>query len=156
MHVSVPSKAADVFSYGVVLLLAVVFFLSGIGKLLEPVGAVNALIMAFGVSPVLSKLSVFLLSNAEIVLALLLVTRRFRQAAMKAAAVVLAGFLVFLVYVKMNGIILDDCGCFGGLIRRTIPEAIVDEVILLLLTAGYFVMHRRAAEGKGEVVLEEG
>ena len=132
------------------------FFLSGIGKLLEPVGAVNALIMAFGVSPVLSKLSVFLLSNAEIVLAVLLIIRRFRQAAMKISAGVLFGFLVFLVYVKAGGLILDDCGCFGGLIKRTIPEAIVDEVVLLLLTAGYFLMHRRAAERKREVILEEG
>ena len=134
------------YSYTVITLLAVVFFASGTGKLLEPTGAVNALVMAFGISYTASKLLVFLLSNGEIALAVLALTKRFRAIAMKAMAATLAMFLIFLVYVKTNGIIMDDCGCFGGLLKRMIPEAIMDEIILVVFCIGYFIIQKRNAD----------
>lgn len=134
----------------IVYILALIFFASGIGKLLEPTGAVNALIMLnlSGINYNSAKVIIFILSNAEIALALLLLTGRFRATAMCLVFGVLVFFLAFLIYVKANGIILDDCGCFGGLIKRTIPEAIVDEIVLLALCSGYFVIHRKDAESR--------
>ena len=139
----------------IVYILAFIFFASGIGKLLEPAGAVNALVMSFGISYDLSKLMVILLSNAEIALALLVLTKRFRVISMRFVFGVLVFFLAFLVYVKANGIILDDCGCFGGLIKRTIPEAIVDEIILIALGLGYLIFNRKVAETQRKLIIEK-
>jgi len=87
--------------------------------------------MAFGFSYDVSKPLVILLSNTEVALALLVLTKRFRAIAMWFIFGLLVCFLVFLIYVKVNGIIVDDCGCFGGLIKRTIHEAIFDEIMLI-------------------------
>jgi len=98
---------------------------------------------------------VILLSNAEIALALLVLTKRFRVISMRFVFGVLVFFLAFLVYVKANGIILDDCGCFGGLIKRTIPEAIVDEIILIALGLGYLIFNRKVAETQRKLIIEK-
>jgi len=139
----------------IVVILALIFFSSGIGKLLEPAGAENALVMSFGISYDVSNLLVILLSNAEIALALLVLTKRFRVIAMRFIFSVLVFFLVFLLYVKANGIILDDCGCFGGLIKRTIPEAIVDEIVLIAICSGYFIINRKVAETQRKLIIEK-
>jgi len=102
-----------------------------------------------------AKVIIFILSNAEIALALLLLTRRFRATAMLLVFGVLVFFLAFLIYVKANSIILDDCGCFGGLINRTIPEAIIDEIILIALSIGYFVIHRKGAKAQRKLIIEK-
>jgi len=132
-----------IYSHIIIAILALIFFASGIGKLLEPEGAVNALVMTFGVSNDVSKILVIILSNAEIALALLVLTKRFRTIAMRLVFGVLLFFLVFLVYVKANGIILNDCGCFGGIIKRTIPEAIIDEIVLITLCSGYLIFNHK-------------
>jgi len=132
-----------IYSHIVIAVFALTFFASGIGKLLEPAGAVNALVMTFGVPYDFSKILVILLSNFEIALAFMVLTKRFRTIAMRLVFSVLVFFLAFLVYVKTNGIILDDCGCFGGLIKRTIPEAIIDEIVLVIICSGYFIFNHK-------------
>jgi len=102
-----------------------------------------------------AKVIIFILSNAEIALALLLLTKRFRAIAMRFVFGVLVFFLIFLVYVKANGIILDDCGCFGGLIKRTIPEAIIDEIVLVTLCSGYLIINRKVAETQRKLIIEK-
>ena len=136
--------------YLIVIILVLIFLSSGIGKLIEPESAVTTLGMAFpagagqvGISTEVAKLLVLLLSNAEIALAVLLIFKRFRAVAMKFVLGMLVGFLVFLVYIKTSGIITDDCGCFGGLIKRTVPEAIFDEIVLILMSVGYIINNRR-------------
>jgi hypothetical protein len=71
----------------------------------------------------------------------MLMLKRFRSLSITLLVpAILVMFLVFLLYVHFKGIILDDCGCFGGLWKRTIQEAIVEEVIFLILWVIYFVM----------------
>ena len=147
-------RASEIYSGFVVYILSLTFLASGIGKLLEPAGAVNALVITFGISYDFSKILVLLLSNAEIALAVLILTKRFRAISMRFVFGVLVFFLIFLVYVKTNGIILDDCGCFGGLIKRSIPEAIVDEIVLLAICSGYFIINRKDVKAKRELILE--
>jgi len=149
------NKASEIYSGFVVYILSFTFFTSGIGKLLNPEGSVNSLVMTFGVSYDFSKILVILLSNVEIALALLILTKRFRATAMRLVFGVLVFFLIFLVYVKSNGIILDDCGCFGGLIKRTIPEAIIDEIVLITLGSVYFIIHRKVAETQRKLIIEK-
>ena len=146
-----------IYSPVIVYILAFIFFASGIGKLLEPAGAVNALVMLklSGINYNSAKVIIFILSNAEIALALLLLTKRLRATAMRLVFGVLVFFLAFLIYVKANGIILDDCGCFGGLIKRTIPEAIIDEIVLIAISIGYFIIHRKGAETQRELITEK-
>jgi len=126
-------RLEKIFSNSILIVIALVFFTSGIGKLLEPTLAVNALVMIplSGINYNTAKVIIFILSNVEIALALLLLTKRFSAIAMRFIFGLLVCFLIFLIYVKANGIIVDDCGCFGGLIKRTIPEAIVDEIVLI-------------------------
>ena len=146
-----------IYSHIVIAVFAMIFFVSGIGKLLEPAGAVNALIMLklSGINYNTANVIIFVLSNVEIALALLILTKRFRATAMRLVFGVLVFFLIFLVYVKSNGIILDDCGCFGGLIKRTIPEAIIDEIVLLLICSGYFIINRKVAETQRKLIIEK-
>jgi hypothetical protein len=58
--------------------------------------------------------------------------------------------IICIKYLNSNE--LDDCGCFGGLWKRTIPEAIVEEVIFLILWAVYFVIQYRNKEAKKQRV----
>jgi len=137
------AKAIRVFRLSVAGMFFLLFFLSGVGKLLEPVPAALALVMVFRIPFSVAVTAVFLTSNGEILLAMMLIFKRFRQLALSILIpTVLVMFLTFLLYIYFSGIILEDCGCFGGLWKRTIPEAIVEEIIFLALWIIYFVIRR--------------
>jgi hypothetical protein len=137
------TKYINVLKRVLVVAFFLIFLASGIGKLMEPrvLGAANALVMTFGVPFSLAVFAIFLVSNGEILLSVLLMFKRFRSLAITLLVPsVLVMFLVFLLYVHFKGIILDDCGCFGGLWRRTIQEAIVEEMLFIAIWIIYFVI----------------
>ena len=137
-------KYINVLKRVLVIAFFLVFLASGIGKLMEPAPAANALVMVFGVPFSLAVFAIFIVSNGEILLSVLLMFKRFRSFAMTLLVPsVLVMFLVFLLYVHFKGIMLDDCGCFGGLWKRTIPEAIFEEIIFLVLWSLYFIIRYR-------------
>jgi len=137
-------KFINVLKWVLIIAFVLIFFVSGFGKLIEPAPATNALVMVFGIPFSLAVFAIFLVSNGEILLSVMLIFRRFQSLAMTLLVPsVLVMFLVFLLYVHFKGIILDDCGCFGGLWRRTIPEAIIEEIIFLVLWSIYFIVRYR-------------
>jgi len=124
----------------IIILFVFIFQISGIGKLLDPVPTINALITTFSITFGMAMLIVVFISNGEIVLSLLLPLKRFRKKTMPILLFILVVFLLFLSYVYFKGIIIEDCGCFGGIWRRTIPEAIVEEIIFIILWGVYFLL----------------
>jgi hypothetical protein len=97
--------------------------------------------MTFGVPFSLAVFAIFIVSNGEILLSAMLMIKRFQSLSMTLLVpAVLVMFLAFLLYVHFKGIILDDCGCFGGLWKRTIPEAIIEEILFIAIWIIYFVM----------------
>jgi len=137
-------KYINVLKWVLVMAFFLVFLASGIGKLMEPAPAANALVMVFGVPFSLAVFAIFIVSNGEILLSVMLMFKRFQSLGMTLLVpAVLVMFLVFLLYVHFKGIILDDCGCFGGLWKRTIPEAIIEEIIFLALWSLYFIIRYR-------------
>ena len=124
----------------------VVFFLSGIFKLLDPVGA--GLVMADYYRFFHLDFLVFSAKPVALVLALLetvtgaaLITGLWRKVTAIAASVLLVFFtLLTLVLVIFNPVM--DCGCFGEVIHLTHMETFVKNLILCALALAAFLPYR--------------
>ena len=124
----------------------VVFFLSGIFKLLDPVGA--GLVMEDYYKFFHLDFLVFSAKPVALVLALLetvtgaaLITGLWRKVTAIAASVLLGFFtLLTLVLVIFNPVM--DCGCFGEVIHLTHMETFVKNLILCALALAAFLPYR--------------
>ena len=124
----------------------VVFFLSGIFKLLDPVGA--GLVMEDYYKFFHLDFLVFSAKPVALVLALLetvtgaaLITGLWRKVTAITASVFLAFFtLLTLILVIFNPVM--DCGCFGEVIHLTHMETFVKNLILCALALAAFLPYR--------------
>lgn len=127
-------------------LVGVVFFISGIFKLLDPVGA--GLVMAdyykffhvdflgFSAKPV-----ALLLAMTETVIGAGLVTGLWRKVMAVAASAFLGFFtLLALVLVIFNPVM--DCGCFGEVIHLSHMQTFLKNMILCALSLAAFLPYR--------------
>ena len=124
----------------------VVFFLSGIFKLLDPVGAGLVMedyyrffhldFLVFSAKPV-----ALVLALLETVTGAALITGLWRKVTAIAASVLLGFFtLLTLVLVIFNPVM--DCGCFGEVIHLTHMETFVKNLILCALALAAFLPYR--------------
>ncbi|MBE6231135.1 MAG: DoxX family membrane protein [Bacteroidales bacterium] len=120
-----------------------IFFLSGIFKLLDPVGAglvmeeyFNFLHVDF-MAPA-AKITGTLLALTETVLGAGLITGVWRRI-IAPAAIAIQGFftLVTLLLVIFNPQM--DCGCFGEVIHLTHMETFVKNILMLVLLLTYYI-----------------
>lgn len=127
-------------------LTGVVFFLSGIFKLLDPVGA--GLVMADYfkffhtdfLEPVSLPVAVFL-ALLETVTGAALITGVWRKVTAIVTSVLLVYFtLLTLVLVIFNPIM--DCGCFGEVVHLTHLQTFLKNIVLCILAAIAFVPYR--------------
>ncbi|MBQ9660120.1 MAG: hypothetical protein IJV37_02495 [Bacteroidales bacterium] len=120
-------------------LLGFVLFLSGVLKLMDPVGArlvVEAYLNFLGLR-FLNGMSGLIGTGLALVESLLgagLITGVWRKIAAIATGVLLGGFtlLTVLLYIKNPAM---DCGCFGEAIRLTHLQSLVKNIVLLALWA---------------------
>ncbi|SMO91055.1 MauE/DoxX family redox-associated membrane protein [Fodinibius sediminis] len=100
------------------ILLGLVFLASGIGKLISGSEAqylVELLATKFYWLIEYSSLIVILTSVAELVIALFLLWGRQLKGALGGALLMLVGFSSVLSYFYLQGMNVENCGCFGAL-----------------------------------------
>lgn len=118
-------------------LLAAILIASGVGKLLDPSGAVTLVEVAVGqaaTAPVWASTLVRAVSLAELTLAGWLVVGRAPRAALAVFASVVALFSTVLLSLPLRGIDVPSCGCFGPLLQDgDVTTALVRNLALLTL-----------------------
>ena len=124
----------------------VVFFLSGIFKLLDPVGA--GLVMAdyfkflhIGFMDFSAETVALVLALVETVTGAALITGLWR----KVTAITASVFLAFFTLLTLVLVIFDppmDCGCFGEVIHLTHLQTFVKNLVLCALSLAAFLPYR--------------
>ena len=129
-------------------LFALTFILSGILKLLDPVG--TGLI----VHEYLSFMHLDFLDSGAIVLGIALATLEFligicvlsglRLRIVAWVALILTAFFTILTFYLMRFNPISDCGCFGEAIHLTNTQTFIKNVVLLVLAILIFLGRKRA------------
>ena len=129
-------------------LFALTFILSGILKLLDPVG--TGLI----VHEYLSFMHLDFLDSGAIVLGIALATLEFligicvlsglRLRIVAWVALILTAFFTILTFYLMRFNPISDCGCFGEAIHLTNSQTFIKNVVLLVLAILIFLGRKRA------------
>ena len=129
-----------------------VFFLSGIIKLMDPVGA--GLVMKeyfqflhIGFMSFADTFFGVLFASAETLIGAALITGVWRKI-VAIAAVALQGFFTFLTLILVIFQPQMDCGCFGEVIHLTHTETFVKNIILLALLLIYYIPEKHLGETK--------
>ena len=130
----------------------VVFFLSGIVKLLDPVGAglvmdgyFDFLHMDF-MAPA-SKFFGVAFALAETIIGTGLITGVWRKT-VALSAIILQGFFTLLTLLLVIFNPEMDCGCFGEAIHLTHMQTFIKNIILCILLAAYFFPSSQLGENK--------
>lgn len=140
------NKLHRIFRRACAVVIGLVFFLSGVLKLMDPVGVgliVEEYFKFFGTGFMrpLALPAGLLLSLLEAVTGIALVTGVYR----KTAAVVSSAMLVFftiLTAVLWIGNPVMDCGCFGEAVHLTHPQSFFKNVVLIALAFVAFLPFR--------------
>ncbi len=120
-----------------------VFFLSGIVKLMDPVGAglvmdeyftfLHISFLSFS-----AKAAGVIFALAETVIGAALITGVWRKATVQ-CAIVLQAFFTFLTLLLVIFNPEMDCGCFGEVIHLTHLQTFIKNIILLALLLAYYI-----------------
>ena len=129
-----------------------VFFLSGIVKLMDPVGAglvmkgyydfLNLSFLAFS-----SKAMGVAFALAETLVGVALITGVWRKITAK-IAIIMQGFFTFLTLLLVIFNPQMDCGCFGEAIHLTHWQTFIKNIILLALLLTYYIPRKHLGETK--------
>ena len=127
-----------------------VFFLSGIVKLMDPVGAGLVMneyygFLHLGFLSFSSKVTGTLFALAETLIGTALITGVWRKT-VAVSAVVLQGFFTFLTLLMVIFKPEMDCGCFGEAIHLTHTETFIKNIILLALLLIYYIPRKHLGE----------
>lgn len=129
-----------------------VFFLSGIVKLLDPVGAGLVMDGYFGflhlgfMAPA-SKFFGVAFALAETIIGTGLITGVWRRT-VALSAIILQGFFTLLTLLLVIFNPEMDCGCFGEAIHLTHMQTFIKNIILCILLAAYFFPSSQLGENK--------
>lgn len=127
-----------------------VFFLSGLLKLMDPVGAGLVMdeyfrFLHIGFLSFSSKVFGTLFALAETIIGTGLITGVWRKP-MGMAAVILQGFFTVLTLILVIFNPEMDCGCFGEAIHLTHGETFVKNLVLMALLLIYYIPRRHLGE----------
>jgi len=126
------------------------FVLSGFMKLRLPAEEVQALIRSYEVLPSgLTYPAALVLPWVELVPGALLVLGIVPLYSIAAITGMMVFFMALLISVIVRGIPLEDCGCLGGWIRETPPEALGRDVVLFLFCLPVFYHYWNRIRGPG-------
>lgn len=124
------------------LLLAVVFGVAGVAKLLDLAGSRKSLVN-FGLPELLAKPVGLLLPVAELICAIALIPDRFAQWGASGIAALLVVFIVGISVVLAQGR-RPDCHCFGQLHSTPVSSATLLRNVVLLALAGFVLANHQA------------
>ena len=129
-----------------------VFFLSGIVKLLDPVGAGLVMdgyfdFLHMGFMEPASKFFGVMFALAETVIGTGLITGVWRKP-IASAAIILQGFFTLLTLLLVIFNPEMDCGCFGEAIHLTHLQTFLKNIVLCVLLAIYFFPPTQLGENK--------
>lgn len=129
-----------------------VFFVSGILKIMDPVGAglVMKEYMEFlhlGFLSFAAKLTGTAFAMAEVVIGIGLVTGVWRRI-VAPVAIAIQGFFTLLTLLLVIFNPEMDCGCFGEAIHLTHMETFIKNIILLILLLIYYIPKKHLGETK--------
>jgi uncharacterized membrane protein YphA (DoxX/SURF4 family) len=127
------------------LLLAIVFAVAGVAKLVDRGGTREA-IESFGVSPRLAGPVAISLPVAELAIAAALLPAATARWGAIAAVVLLAGFSVAIARVLRAGATVD-CNCFGGLTRSEVGRGTLIRNLALAAVALFVALSGVAVSG---------
>lgn len=132
------------------IIAGMVFFLSGIVKLMDPVGA--GLVMSeyyqflhIGFMDFSAKFMGTLFAFAETILGAAVITGVWRRITAK----VILGFQIFFTLLTLALVIFNpemDCGCFGEAVHLTHMQTFVKNIILLALILAYMLPIKHLGE----------
>jgi len=106
--------------------LAGIFILSAIGKLVEPREEFIALVKSFAVIPDgLAVVYATLLPWVELLTGVMLVLGFYVRWAAVLSLLMLLSFVIAIIFVLIRDGNLDDCGCFGIFSIQELPEALI-------------------------------
>ena len=120
-----------------------VFFLSGIVKLMDPVGAGLVMDEYFSFMHISflsfsAKAAGMIFALAETLIGTALITGVWRKATVQ-CAIVLQAFFTFLTLLLVIFNPEMDCGCFGEAIHLTHMQTFIKNIILLVLLLAYYI-----------------
>jgi uncharacterized membrane protein YphA (DoxX/SURF4 family) len=123
------------------LLLAVVFLVSGLWKVLDPFSAAERMVQAL-VPDALGMPAAIGVGTAETSIAVLLLIPRYRRWGAWLAGLMLLAFMVYIgaLYDRLLG---DDCNCFPWIRRVVGPMFFITDAAMLLLAMGAALWSRR-------------
>jgi uncharacterized membrane protein YphA (DoxX/SURF4 family) len=113
--------------------LGLVFILAGTLKVADPWSFLGSL-PAYGVPPFLRLPITLAMPTIEVVLGIMLLVGWRTRLASIAAAGVLAVFAGVIGYGWAMGT-LQECGCFGPMLKRTPPEALAQDAVFIAMAA---------------------
>ena len=126
------------------IILGVIFLLSGIGKLINGADAqylVELLATKFYWLIEYSSLIVTSTSVIELVLAVFLLWGRYLKWALAGTLLMLLGFSSVLSYFYLQGMSVENCGCFGAFgFASGLEFTLIRNLVLVLLIVGAFML----------------
>lgn len=122
-------------------LLAVVFLVSGLWKVLDPFSAAERMVQAL-IPDALGMPAAIGVGTAETFIAVLLLIPRYRRWGAWLAGLMLVAFMVYIgaLYDRLLG---DDCNCFPWIRRVVGPMFFISDAAMLLLAFGAAIWSRR-------------
>ena len=136
-----PDSVLTILSTFVYYLIAVVFVISGISKILNPenfLKVLNITVSFFGENIII--LIATLLPVIEIALGMMLVLKIRIKETLIATTILMTIFLIYAIYGTVKGFD-TDCGCFGTVIKNEFGFwMIIKNIMLLLLTILIFIL----------------
>ncbi len=130
----IKSKKGKVFYFSAFYFLIAVLLFSGITKILDPVPLINTLKLVTFIPVSLHVLFATLLPVAEIVLALLMISKTKLKITLPVVTVLFTIFIVFSIYGTAVGY-GADCGCFGNAVKSSFGFGmIIRNAVFLLIS----------------------
>ena len=150
--------------------IGIVFLIAGLSKMIEPysfaaqVSVLTRSLLGDGLSTIIPSFLVFILPPVEVILGVALIVDLRPEITGRLAV----GFLVMFVGITFwlwyyysrpldfhpSAFILqplEDCGCFGSLMRRSPSEAMVEDIILLSIASlGLIKIQRQVLKSRFE------
>ncbi len=126
------------------LILGILFLISGVGKLISGSEArylVELLATEFYWLIEYAHFIVIMTSIIELILAILLIWNKLLKWALVGTFAMLSGFSSVLLYFYLQGMSVENCGCFGAFgFASGIEFTLIRNSILILLTTIAFVL----------------
>lgn len=136
------------------IILALVLFTSGTGKIFNPEPAIELLSTIYFIPKSLIHFSVALIPFIEIGLAIVLFTKIKTNIVNILCNLLFFGFFVLSVYFAVIGVD-KDCGCFGAIIEsRTGWTMVIRNFIFLLISTSLFFTNRPGLQSSYQEIME--